>query len=127
MAYWLSQRLLGSESEPPKVYCKASYRIYAITRKSRFPEVFEKVEIDPVTIDVKYVPTEVVYGDRVVIDENFKYIGRKAAAELSPQLICALHVDHKPIPMNQQRPKNRPHFSIEKYRTKISVRPNLRA
>ena len=93
---WTVDRLFKPNLEAPKVKCKASYRAYATSRKSHFPEIFEEHEIDPVILETKFVPHEQLYGD-LVADEHVKLIGRKAERELTHDVICALHVDSKVI------------------------------
>lgn len=91
---WTVCRQFEKDLPEPTVKCKASYRAYATTRKSHFPDIFDEYEIDPVTIETKFAPHEALYGD-LKADEHVKLIGRKAERELQHDVICSLHVDNK--------------------------------
>lgn len=116
MSDWLISHMMGSTEDAPKVKCKRSYAVFAISRKSRFPDIFESSAIEPYTVTTAYEPREVIYGKDPTATQTVKLIGRHARTVLPQETIAALHVDQKVIPIVSERPKPKAHFTVEKNR-----------
>lgn len=115
MSNWLIAKMMGDDKDAPRVLCKRSYAIYAMSRKSKFPEIFERSDIEPRTITEVYIPKDVVYGSKQD-GKHLKLVGRQAAMVLSDEVIAAIHVDPKVIPVVSERAKNKSHFTVDRYR-----------